>query len=70
LFFIRDEFGKYTAKFYEPIEPTSFRGEDPIKDLTQAQVDVIERQILEKPEQWLWQHKRFKKYNTDIYKKS
>ena len=67
LFFTRKEFGKYTAKFYPPIEPSSFTGENQINELTQAQVNVIEQHILEKPEQWLWQHKRFKKYNTQIY---
>ena len=68
LFFTREEFGHYKAKFYEPIEPSSFSGESQIQDLTQAQVDIIEQHILKKPEQWLWQHKRFKKYNTNIYK--
>lgn len=67
LFFTREDFGKYKAKFYEPIEPITYTGENQILDLTQAQVDIIEKHILQKPEQWLWQHKRFKKYNTHIY---
>lgn len=69
LFFERDEFGKYTAKFYEPIEPSNFTGDNKVQDLVQAQVNVIQQQIFKKPEQWLWQHKRFKKYHNEIYNK-
>jgi len=68
LFFTMDNFGKYTAKFYEPIEPSSFTGDEKIKDLTQAQANIMSQHILENPNQWLWQHKRFKKYNKNIYK--
>lgn len=67
LFFTMDSFGKYTAKFYEPIEPSDYEGENQILNLTQAQADIMEKHILEKPEQWFWQHKRFKQYNGDIY---
>ncbi|MBD3841396.1 MAG: lipid A biosynthesis acyltransferase, partial [Campylobacterales bacterium] len=41
LFFIMDDFGKYTAKFYEAIEPKEYEGEDQILKLTQAQADVM-----------------------------
>lgn len=67
LFFTMDSFGKYTAKFYEPIEPSDFKGDNQIVDLTQAQTDIMEKHILAKPEQWFWQHKRFKYYNSEIY---
>jgi len=69
LFFTMDSFGKYTGKFYEPLDPTSFEKENQIEALTQAQADIIGQHILTKPEQWLWQHKRFKKYNKNIYTK-
>ena len=67
LFFTMDSFGKYTAKFYEPIEPKDFTSEDNIKKLTQEQANIMEKHILSKPDQWFWQHKRFKEYNKDIY---
>ena len=67
LFFTMDSFGKYTAKFYEPLEPSSYEGKDQILNLTQAQTDIMEKHILQKPEQWFWQHKRFKQYNSEIY---
>ena len=67
LFFTMDSFGKYTAKFYDAIEPKDFTGIDNIKDLTQAQANMMEKHILSNPDQWFWQHKRFKEYNKDIY---
>ncbi len=67
LFFTMDSFGKYTAKFYEPLEPSDYEGKEQILKLTQAQADIMEKHILQKPEQWFWQHKRFKQYNSEIY---
>ncbi len=67
LFFTMEEFGKYKAKFYEPIEPRNFTSDDNIFQLTQAQANIMEQHILKNPEQWFWQHKRFKKYNKEIY---
>ena len=69
VFFTMTEFGKYTAKFYEPMEPKDFEGENQIVDFTQAQANVMEQHILENPGQWLWLHKRFKKYHNNIYTK-
>jgi Kdo2-lipid IVA lauroyltransferase/acyltransferase len=69
LFFTMDSFGSYTAKFYEPIEPKEYEGENQILNLTQAEADVMQEHILSKPEQWFWQHKRFKEYDNTIYHK-
>jgi len=68
LFFTMDSFGSYTAKFYEPIEPKEYEGENRIVNLTQKEADVMSEHILSQPEQWFWQHKRFKEYNKNIYK--
>ncbi|MEA3384559.1 MAG: lipid A biosynthesis lauroyl acyltransferase [Campylobacterota bacterium] len=68
LFFTMDSFGKYTAKFYEPIDPKEFNSDDDILKLTQIQANIIEKHILNNPDQWFWQHKRFKFYNNEIYK--
>lgn len=67
LFFTMDEFGKYTAKFYPPIDHNDIEGDDKILSLTQAQADVMQEHIFNKPDQWFWQHKRFKEYNKEIY---
>lgn len=69
VFFTMDEFGQYTAKFYEPIEPADYDGEDQIIRLTQKQADVMGEHILSRPEQWFWHHKRFKYYHNEIYEK-
>ena len=67
MFFTMNSFGKYTGKIYEPIDPNNFQDENKILDMTQAQANVIEKHILEKPDQWFWQHKRFKEYDKEIY---
>lgn len=67
VFFTMNSFGKYTAKFYEPLDPKNFTGENKIRDFTQAQADIIEKHIRIVPDQWFWQHKRFKEYHKEIY---
>lgn len=69
IFFTMESFGKYTAHFYEPIEPKEYTGENNIEELTQAQADVMQEHILKQPDQWFWQHKRFKEYHKKIYNK-
>jgi len=69
LFFTMDSFGKYTAKFYEPIDPKEYQGENNISELTQVQANIMQEHILNNPDQWFWQHKRFKSYNKKMYKK-
>ncbi|MDB4257336.1 lipid A biosynthesis lauroyl acyltransferase [Arcobacteraceae bacterium] len=69
LFFTMESFGKYTANFYEPIDPRNFQSEDNLLTLTQAQANIMEKHILSKPDQWFWQHRRFKEYNKKIYQK-
>lgn len=69
LFFVMEDFGKYKAVFYEPIDCRKFEGEGNIVDLTQAQADVMSKHILSIPDQWLWQHSRFKKFHNEIYKR-
>jgi len=67
LFFTMESFGKYKATFYEPIEHKEFDEKNKILNLTQAQANIMEEHIHKNPEQWFWQHKRFKKYNREIY---
>lgn len=65
-FVVLKEFGKYEIKVYPPIEVTS---ESTIESLTQAQADIIEKQIIELPDLWMWQHRRFKEQYPEIYSK-
>ena len=69
LFFQRTSFGKYDAIFYDAIEAKDYPKENQIQDLTQAQANIIEQQIRKEPSQWFWQHKRFKVFHNEIYKK-
>lgn len=69
LFFVMEDFGKYKAVFYESIDCRNFEGEEDINALTQTQADVMTKHILSLPDQWLWQHSRFKKFHNDMYKR-
>lgn len=71
IFTLCNDFRDWTIKVCEPIDVKTyeFKSEDKIKELTQIQNDILSKQILKKPDFWLWQHKRFKAYNDEIYKK-
>lgn len=71
IFTLCNDFRDWTIKVCEPIDVKTyeFKSEDKIKELTQIQNDILSKQILEKPDFWLWQHKRFKDVENDIYKK-
>jgi KDO2-lipid IV(A) lauroyltransferase len=63
-------FRNYTIKVGDAIDVTKlkFKTNDHITELTQLQNDLISKQIFERPDDWFWQHKRFKKYYSDMYK--
>lgn len=69
IFNTKNDFRRYTIEIRDPIDPLSFdyKTEDKIKELTQAQNDLISKQIFKDPNHWLWQHKRFRRYNSEIY---
>ena len=71
IFTLCNDFRDWTIKVCEPIDVKTyeFKSDDKIKELTQIQNDIVSKQIFEKPDFWLWQHKRFKAYNDEIYKK-
>ncbi len=56
VFVIQDDFCKYTMKFCNPVEAN-----------TQVQADIIEEQIRAKPEDWFWQHRRWKNQYEELY---
>ena len=58
---VRDNSGKYHIEFYN-IDYSDLQGETPehIAALTQRHVTLLESLIREHPEQWLWQHRRWK----------
>lgn len=71
IFTVNNGFRDWTIEVQEPIDVKTyeFKSEDKIKELTQIQNDIVSNQILKRPDFWLWQHKRFKAYNDEIYKK-
>lgn len=67
-FISTDDHRHYTVTFYDPI-PT-LKTEDKEKDIllmTQAQADITQQVIKEKPEEWFWVHKRWKTYYPELY---
>ena len=71
IFTLCNDFRSWTIEVKEPIDVKTieFKSDNEIEELTQIQNDVLTKQIFEKPDFWLWQHKRFKKYHNEIYKK-
>ncbi len=71
LFAVMDDFRDYTIKVYDAIDPSTveFKTEDKEKELTQLQADIIQKQIEQTPQQWFWQHKRWKKHYKNLYKR-
>ena len=71
IFTVNNGFRDWTIEIKEPIDVKTleFKTDDKIQELTQIQNDIVSKQIFEKPDFWLWQHKRFKAFNKNIYKK-
>lgn len=58
---VREHSGKYRVEFYD-IDYSDLQGETPehITLLTQRHVSLLELLIRKHPDQWLWQHRRWK----------
>jgi len=67
-FISTDDYENYVVKIYEPIKSikTENQEEDLLK-MTKAQAKVLEKVIRAKPNQWFWQHKRWKEFYKEIY---
>jgi KDO2-lipid IV(A) lauroyltransferase len=52
--------GRYRMIYEPPIEAPAPDAEDPIRELTQRCTDVLERYVRERPELWLWMHRRWR----------
>jgi len=53
--------GRYEVRFYAPIaRPATGDPRRDVDELTQRLVSFVEERIREKPEQWLWSHRRWK----------
>lgn len=65
---VRDGWGKFRIE-YEEVDTTGLIGtdEEKIREVSQRHVSVLERHIRQRPEHWLWMHKRWK--HTESYMK-
>ena len=68
IFCVRDASGQLTIEVKTPIEP-EFTGDlrSDVQTNTQIITDVVEKAVRKYPEQWLWVHKRWKKYYPHLY---
>jgi len=63
-----EDYENYKVSIYPAIKSlkTEHQEED-LQKLTQAQADIMEKVIRQQPNQWFWQHKRWKAYNKELY---
>lgn len=63
-----DNYETYVIKFYEPILYDENDDENSLLKCIQAQADVTQKAIEEKPDEWFWLHKRWKNQYEYLYK--
>jgi KDO2-lipid IV(A) lauroyltransferase len=69
MMFIRDGFDKHRVKFFdEIIVPKEDLTEESVQAFSQQISNTFETQIKEKPNDWFWQHRRFKEFYGGIYR--
>ena len=63
-----DDYLNYKVTIYPPIKSlkTDNKEED-LENMTKAQAKTLEKVIKKKPEQWFWQHKRWKEFYKEMY---
>jgi KDO2-lipid IV(A) lauroyltransferase len=68
IFCTREPDGRLTIHVESPLEvKRSGDLHDDIQASTQLMTDVVEYMVRKYPEQWLWAHKRWKKYYPHLY---
>jgi KDO2-lipid IV(A) lauroyltransferase len=64
IFITREGQEKFTVQIHEPIEvvfENALSKEEKVVAMTQCYYDVIEQQIRQTPEQWIWFYNRWKR---------
>lgn len=70
VFISTQEYHHYTLTFYAPLATLKTEEkEKDIQQMTQAQSDIIEKVIRNKPDEWFWVHKRWKGFYPEIYQR-
>lgn len=58
---------KHVVKIYPPIpEPVGVSEEEYIRQITQSFTDVIEQAVRDRPELWMWMHRRWRHQPSDF----
>ena len=52
--------GRYRFVYESPVQPPEGEGPDAIREFTQRCTDVLEMHVRNKPELWLWMHRRWR----------
>ncbi len=61
--------GRYEVRFYEPIphpHTSDFRRD--VDEMTQRLTSFVEQRVRERPEQWLWSHRRWKPFDRGLFR--
>lgn len=58
----------YTVDFFDELNTPSFDDIEYIQKSVQAQADITQKVIENKPEEWFWLHKRWKNKYEELYK--
>lgn len=59
----RTSYGQHVVEILDPLDFKEFpSSENPVQKNTQIYCDVVEQMIRNKPEQWMWVHRRWKGY--------
>jgi len=65
-----DDYEQYTVTLYPPIKTLKTENqEEDLEKMTMAQAKILEEVIRAKPNQWFWQHKRWKGFYKEIYQR-
>lgn len=63
-----DDYTNYKVSFYPPIKSLKTdKQEEDLRTMTQAQASIMEKVIRQQPNQWFWQHKRWKGFYKEMY---
>lgn len=69
MFTLNEGFERHRLVFHEPIEVKPDLDASELQRVSQQLSDIVETQIRQRPDEWFWQHRRWKLYYSEIYKK-
>ena len=69
-FISTDDYENYVVRIYTPIKSIKTENqEEDLQKITKAQANILEKVIRSNPNQWFWQHKRWKAFYKEMYTK-